>query len=542
MYIKFLPTWVNRRLTANLKKETYDKILKISLTMIMLILFSLKITFFLISIQNLEIINFVLISIVQIIILFILTVRIFIYKGIIRQLFPIAIVGLVFSITEIILQIINEFFNLSSYSTMINQWLISTSILFIFMTMIIILKASHKYFKYIMSVLSVIKELSTICFGIILMVDGYFMPDYYFFFMILTGLLNTTIIIVISNESKLRLYNYNKLKNLKESTDLEERKIEKIAVIIPAFNEEKLILRTLKPIPKVVTDVYVVDDCSKDYTGDIVAEYSKNVDSRVKLVTHKVNSGVGSAIMTGYQAAYDDNCDIFIVIGGDAQMEMADLPLYIDTLKSNKGDYAKGNRFIYGKMFEEGNALKNMPKLRIFGNIVLSFITKIATGYKEIFDSQMGYTSLHRDYFALIDWERARKRYGYPGDWLARFHVKDIRVIDVPTRAIYLPDERQTQIKVKKFLVYTSWTMLKAYLHRIYNEYLKFTRLRNKRIIPLLYLKLSILAFPCFIAFLFIQPIASIYFIVLGLLFFGFFVMTDVSFDTLSIGKNTELF
>jgi len=365
---------------------------------------------------------------------------------------------------------------------------------------------------------------------------------YNYFFMILIGLQNIAIIIVLSNESKLRLYNYNKLKNLKESTDLEERKIEKIAVIIPAFNEEKLILRTLKPIPKIVTDVYVVDDCSKDNTGKIVAEYSKNVDPRVKLVTHEINGGVGQAIMTGYHAAYDDNCDIFIVIGGDAQMEMSDLPHYIEAIKDNKGDYIKGNRFIYGRMFEEGNALKNMPKLRIFGNIVLSIITKIATGYKEIFDSQMGYTSLHRDYFTLINWSKARKRYGYPGDWLARFHVKDIRVVDVPTRAIYLPEERQTQIKVKKFLVYTSWTMLKAYLHRIYHEYLKFTRLRNKRIIPLLYLKLSLLAFPCFIAFLFIQPIVSVYFVILGLLFFVYFVMADVSFDTLSKGKNTELF
>ncbi len=193
-------------------------------------------------------------------------------------------------------------------------------------------------------------------------------------------------------------------------------------------------------------------------------------------------------------------------------------------------------------MFEEGNALKNMPKLRIFGNIVLSFITKVVTGYKEIFDSQMGYTSLHRDYLPLINWKRARKRYGYPGDWLARFHAKNIRVVDVPTRAIYLPDERQTQIKIKKFLVYTSWTMFKAYLHRIYHEYLKFTRLRDKKIIPLFYLITSLLAFPTFIAFLFIQPISSIYFVVIGLLFFLFFVMTDVSFDTLSIGKNTELF
>ncbi len=448
-----------------LDKKTFDQIIKIILIFSIILLFSLKITFFLISLPNLEIINFVFITSLQATIFFILIVRIFIYKGIARQLFPLSLAGLVFSLIEITLYAINEFVSISGYPPMMRRsWLVNTSFLFMFLTIIIILKSSHKYFRYIMSVLAVSKEIGTICMGIIFMTNSTDLR-YNSFFMILTGIMNTIILILISNEYKIRLYNYNKLKNLKESTELEERKIERVAVIIPAFNEEKLILRTLKPIPKIITDIYVVDDGSKDHTGDIVAEYSENVDSRVKLVTHEVNSGVGSAIMTGYQAAYDDNCDIFIVIGGDAQMEMADLPHYIEAIKDNKGDYIKGNRFIYGRMFEEGNALKNMPKLRIFGNIVLSFITKVATGYKEIFDSQMGYTSLHRDSFPLIDWSKARKRYGYPGDWLARFHAKDIRVVDVPTRAIYLPDERQTQIKVKKFLVYTSWTMLKAYLH-----------------------------------------------------------------------------
>ena len=504
------------------------------------ILFSLKIAFFLIPLQNFELTNFILIIILQIIVISVLVVRIFIYKGIMRQLFPLSIVGLFFSISEIILLSINEFNSITSFGILNHHWLISTDILLLFLAMIFILKVTNKFVKAFMSILSIIKGISTICYGIIFMVTSEI--QYNYFFMILLALQNILIIIIISNESKLALYNCNKLKNVIISTKLEERKIEKIAVIIPAYNEEKLIIRTLKSIPTIVTNIYVVNDGSKDKTAQIVLEHSENHDPRVKLVNQDSNHGVGSAIITGYQAAYEDNCDIFIVIGADAQMEMSDLPLYIQTIKSNQGDYVKGNRFIYGNMFEEGNALKNMPKLRIFGNIILSFITKVATGYKEIFDSQMGYTSLHRDYLLLINWKRARKGYGYPGDWLARFHVKNIRVVDVPTRAIYLKDEKQTQIKVKKFLIYTSWTMLKAYLHRIYHEYFKFTRLRNKKLIPLFYLTLSLISFPCFITFLFIQPVSSLYFVVIGLLLFLFFVITDVSFDTLSSGKKTELF
>lgn len=505
-----------------------------------IILFSLKIAFLLIPLQNFEIVNFVLNIILQIIFVSVLVVRIFIYKGIIRHLFPLSIAGLFFSITEIILLSINEFNSITSFGILTHHWLISTDILLLFLAISIILKSTNKYVKTILSILSIIKEISTICYGIIFMVKSEI--QYNYFFVILLGLLNILIIVIISNESKLTLYNYNKLKNVINTTKLEERKIDKIAVIIPAYNEEKLIFKTLKSIPAIVTDIYVVNDGSKDETARIVLDHSENNDTRVKLVNHDANHGVGSAIITGYQAAYEDNCDIFVVIGADAQMEMSDLHLYIQTIKRNQGDYVKGNRFIYGKMFEEGNALKNMPKIRIFGNIVLSFITKVATGYKEIFDSQMGYTSLHRDYLHSINWKRARKGYGYPGDWLARFHVKDIRVVDVPTRAIYLPGERQSQIKIKKFFVYTSWTMIKAYLHRIYHEYLKFTRLRNKKIIPLFWLIISLISFPCFIAFLFVQPLSSLYFVAIGLLMFLFFIITDVSFDTLSIGKDTELF
>ena len=523
-----------------MKKETYDQIIKTSLISSIIILFSLKISFFLIPLQNLELVNFILNIILQIIIVSVLIARIFIYKGIMRQLFPLSIAGLFFSITELILLSINELINISSFDILNHHWLISTDILLLFLAISIILKATNKYVKTILSILSIIKEISTICYGIIFMVISEI--QYNYFFVIFLGLLNILIIIIISNESKLTLYNYNKLKKVINSTKLEERKIEKIAVIIPAYNEEKLIFKTLKSIPAIVTNIYVVNDGSKDETARIVLDHSKNHDTRIKLVNHETNHGVGSAIITGYQAAYEDNCDIFVVIGADAQMEMSDLPLYIQTIKRNQGDYIKGNRFIYGKMFEEGNALKNMPKLRILGNIILSFITKVASGYKEIFDSQMGYTSLHRDYLHVSKWKRARKGYGYPGDWLARFHVKDIRVVDVPTRAIYLKDEKQTQIKVKKFLIYTSWTMLKAYLHRIYHEYLKFTRLRNKKIIPLFCLTISLISFPCFITFLFIQPLSSLYFVIIGLLLFLFFIITDVSFDTLSLGKNAELF
>ncbi len=246
-----------------------------------------------------------------------------------------------------------------------------------------------------------------------------------------------------------------------------------VAAVIPAHNEEKLIRQTVESAPDTLDAIYVIDDGSTDRTGEIVEEINHK-DKRVQLLKHVTNRGVGAAIITGYRKAYDEGYDIFVVVGGDAQMDWNDLEYLLRPIEQGDVDYTKGNRFIYGKSCDSpGNAWREMPTHRILGNVTLSILTKIASGYYHIYDSQMGYTALHRRVFPLINWENARQGYGYPAEWLIRFHTKGIRVKDVPVRAIYLQNERQTQIKVRKFVFYMLGVIFRGGINRIYREYFR---------------------------------------------------------------------
>ncbi|MHA2002811.1 MAG: glycosyltransferase family 2 protein [Candidatus Thorarchaeota archaeon] len=246
----------------------------------------------------------------------------------------------------------------------------------------------------------------------------------------------------------------------------------KIAVVVPAKNEERLIGRTIWPVPEAVDTIYVVDDGSQDRTAEVVLHYAKE-DPRIRLIHHRTNKGVGAAIISGYRQAYNDGHDVFVVVGGDAQMDWGDLNNMLKPIAENKADYTKGNRFIYGHSKDSpGNAWREMPTHRILGNVTLSILTKLASGYLHINDSQMGYTALHKRAFQRIEWNKARKGYGYPAEWLMRFHSEGIRVVDVPVRAIYLENERQTQIRVRKFVFYMTGTMFKGWMARIYREYM----------------------------------------------------------------------
>ena len=245
-----------------------------------------------------------------------------------------------------------------------------------------------------------------------------------------------------------------------------------MAVVVPAHNEERLIEKTICPVPSVVDAVYVVDDGSRDSTSSVVSRCAEK-DPRIHLIRHQKNRGAGAAIITGYRRAFKDGHDIFVVVGGDAQMDWNDLDRILEPIRRGDADYTKGNRFMYGKSPDcPGNAWREMPPRRILGNVTLSILTKIASGYYRVNDSQMGYTAMHRRVFPLIDWDRARKGYGYPAEWLMRFHSKGFRVQDVPVRAVYLENERQTQIRVRKFLFYMLGIIIKGGLARVQREYL----------------------------------------------------------------------
>jgi len=238
----------------------------------------------------------------------------------------------------------------------------------------------------------------------------------------------------------------------------------KIALVIPARNEEKLIIPTLQGVPEFVDRIYVIDDKSTDKTVELVKNYH---DRRVKLILHEKNIGPGAAIITGYKKAKDENFDIVAVCGGDNQMPLDQLKDLLDPIVDGKADYTKGNRFMEG-----GEKLSDMPITRVIGNTIISLLTKIASGYYKIFDVVDGFTAINKKALHTIDWDKAWKRYGYPMDFLVRLSIHRFRVMDIPRRAIYLEGVRQSQIKGLSYALRVSPMLLKNFFYRLHKRYL----------------------------------------------------------------------
>jgi glycosyltransferase involved in cell wall biosynthesis len=236
-----------------------------------------------------------------------------------------------------------------------------------------------------------------------------------------------------------------------------------IAVVVPAYNEEKLIGKTLQWIPAFVDYIVVVDDASKDRTEDVVRNH-QNGDPRIVYLPHKRNEGVGGAIVTGYKWAREKNVDVTAVMAGDAQMDPSDLPKLIDPVVEGAADYSKGNRLFTGK------AWRVIPKTRYFGNALLSFLTKIASGYWHVADSQSGYTAVNLEVLKTIDLDTIYKRYGMPNDFLVRLNVYHFRVKDVPVNPVYGIGER-SGIKIYRIVFTLSLLLMKLFLWRLKEKY-----------------------------------------------------------------------
>ena len=200
----------------------------------------------------------------------------------------------------------------------------------------------------------------------------------------------------------------------------------RVGVVIPAFNETRAIAKTVATIPDFVDAVIVVDDCSSDDTS-----HRAKVNPDIVVVRHAQNRGVGAAIATGYRHALEAGLDVAVVMGGDGQMDPRDMPALLDPIAAGVADYVKGNRFLHPDVWRE------MPPARIVGNVLLSAATRVTSGYHHVFDSQCGYTAIHRDALERIDLGAVWTRYGYPNDLLARLHAAGVRVADVAVRPIY---------------------------------------------------------------------------------------------------------
>jgi glycosyltransferase involved in cell wall biosynthesis len=235
----------------------------------------------------------------------------------------------------------------------------------------------------------------------------------------------------------------------------------RVAVVVPAHDEEDLIAGTLAEIPQFVDRIYVVDDASTDATAE---RARGRADARVELLRHERNEGVGAAIVTGYRRAFDDGADVVCVMAADGQMDPADLETLAGAVARGDVDYAKANRLVTGE------AWNVIPRSRYLGNAVLSLLTKIASGYWHIADSQSGYTAIGSDTLAKLDLDRLYRRYGFPNDMLVSLNVWNARVRDFPSRPIYNVGER-SGIRLARVVPAISWLLLRRFFWRLGEKY-----------------------------------------------------------------------
>src|SRR5438105_10570792 len=234
-----------------------------------------------------------------------------------------------------------------------------------------------------------------------------------------------------------------------------------VAVVVPAHDEEQLIGATIQGIPDFVDRIYVVDDASADSTAEAARAAG---DGRLVVVRHERNSGVGAAIVTGYRRALGDGADVACVMAADNQMDPAELERIALPVARGEVDYAKANRLV------SGEAWRVMPRSRYLGGAMLSFLTKIASGYWHVADSQSGYTAASREILEQLDLDRVYRRYGFPNDMLVHLNVWNARVRDIPSRPVYGVGER-SGIKIRKVVPRISWLLLKGFFWRMREKY-----------------------------------------------------------------------
>ena len=237
----------------------------------------------------------------------------------------------------------------------------------------------------------------------------------------------------------------------------------RVAVVVPAYNEEALLGETLAGIPDFVDRIFVVDDASRDATAER-ARAASAADPRIEVVVHERNRGVGAAIVSGYERAIAERFDVTCVMAADNQMDPADLAALAGPVARGEVDYAKANRLFTGQ------AWQLIPKHRYLGNAVLSLLTKIASGYWHVADSQSGYTAIALEMLEQLDLDRVYPRYGFPNDMLVHLNVWNARVRDVPSRPVYGVGER-SGMRLPLVVPAISWLLLKGFFWRLREKY-----------------------------------------------------------------------
>jgi glycosyltransferase involved in cell wall biosynthesis len=234
----------------------------------------------------------------------------------------------------------------------------------------------------------------------------------------------------------------------------------KIGAVIPAYRVSELINNLLLAIPPYIDHIFVVDDKCPDASGQ---EAEKVRDSRINIIYHGQNTGVGGAVVSGYKKALEAGCDIVIKIDGDGQMDPKYIPDLLAPLINDEADFAKGNRFM------DFRALKKMPKVRLFGNSVLSFLVKIASGYWNIIDPTNGYTAVHRRCLEKLDLNRISRRYFFESDMLIHLNLINAVVTDISIPARY--ENEKSSLNITRIIFEFPPKLLGGLVKRIFLKY-----------------------------------------------------------------------
>ncbi len=239
-----------------------------------------------------------------------------------------------------------------------------------------------------------------------------------------------------------------------------------VAVVVPCYNEESQVGQVLETMPDFVDCIIVIDDASTDGTVEVVRRYiaSEAESPRVVLLQQEHNCGQGAAITRGYCEVISRGFDIAATMDGDGQMDPKQLRLIVTPVAHGKADYAKTNRLYYRK------AWSIIPRHRYLGNAFLSMLTKIASGYWHVTDSQTGFSAISLNALEIIDLEGLDQRYCFPNDLLVRLNVYNFRVMDVPVRPVYGVGE-QSKMRLWKVVPTMTWLLFERFCWRMWRKY-----------------------------------------------------------------------